>query len=42
MSECKGGAEVGVDWVNGEVLHEDDEHWHPWDNAIYGEKECGR
>lgn len=23
------GAEVGVDWVNGLVLHENDRDWHP-------------
>ncbi|WOF23825.1 hypothetical protein N8K70_03855 [Microbacterium betulae] len=32
------GAEVGVDWANGLVLHESDTEWHPWDPAIYEEK----
>lgn len=30
------GAEVGVDWIGGLVLHENDAEWHPWDEAIYG------
>jgi hypothetical protein len=33
------GAEVGVDWVNGLVIHEGDDDWHPWDEAVYGTKE---
>lgn len=31
------GAEVGVDWANGLVLHENDAAWHYWDDATYGE-----
>lgn len=38
-TEFDHGAEVGVDWANGLVLHENDAEWHPWDNAVYGEKE---
>ena len=34
MAKC--GAEVGVDWVNGLVLHEGDAQWHPWNPAVYG------
>ena len=30
------GAEVGVDWVNGLVIHEGDTDWHPWDETLYG------
>lgn len=30
------GAEVGVDWVSGLVLHEGDADWHPWDETVYG------
>lgn len=26
--ECAGGAEVGVDWINHLVLHENDRDWH--------------
>lgn len=36
---CDHGEEVGVDWVNGLVLHERDSGWHPWNPAIYGDKE---
>lgn len=36
MTECKGGAEVAVDWITGQVLHEHDEDWHEWDSRIYG------
>lgn len=31
------GTEVGVDWVNGLVLHENDTDWHAWDPTIYGD-----
>lgn len=34
----KHGAEVGVDWVNGLVIHENCAQWHEWDSEIYGEK----
>lgn len=37
MSECKGGSEVAVDWIAGQVLHEHDEDFHEWDSRIYGE-----
>lgn len=30
--------EVGVDWENGLVLHEGDAEWHPWDEAVYGDR----
>jgi hypothetical protein len=30
------GQEVGVDWDDGLVLHENDADWHPWDVAVYG------
>lgn len=30
------GAEVGLDWTTGVVLHENDQDWHPWDEAVYG------
>lgn len=26
--ECKGGAQVGFDWVSWLVLHENDNDWH--------------
>lgn len=27
-ADCKGGAEVGIDWINHLVLHENDPDWH--------------
>lgn len=33
MPDCS--EEVGVDWVNGLVLHAGDSEWHPWDGSIY-------
>lgn len=33
------GAEVGVDSVNGLVIHENCAEWHPWDPTIYEESE---
>lgn len=36
---CRGGDEAGVDWVNHEVIHENDDHWHAWDPSIYGGNE---
>lgn len=35
--ECRGGEEVAVDWVAGQVLHENDHQFHDWDPKIYGE-----
>lgn len=32
------GPEVGIDWVNGLILHELDSDWHPWDESIFGER----
>ena len=34
---CLGGEEVAVDWIAGQVLHENDHQFHDWDSAIYGE-----
>lgn len=36
---CRGGDEVGVDWVNGLVLHEHDVKWHRWDPTVYETEE---
>ncbi|MGP5199969.1 hypothetical protein ACTXKN_12510 [Brachybacterium alimentarium] len=37
MAECHGGEEMAVDWIAGQVLHENDTAWHAWDPNIYGE-----
>jgi hypothetical protein len=29
LEQCLGGAEIGVDWINRLVLHENDRDWHP-------------
>lgn len=36
--ECTHGAEVAVDWETGEILHEGDADWHPWDESVFGER----
>lgn len=38
-TECSGGDELAVDWIEGLVLHRYDADWHPWDPTIYGEAE---
>lgn len=42
MAECTHGAEVGVSWDEGLVLHEGDADWHPWDASVYGDHEIRR
>lgn len=39
LTICENSTEVGVDWINGLVIHEGDADWHPWDPAIYEEQE---
>lgn len=35
-NRCKGGEEVGVDWIAGQIIHSEDEAWHAWDTDTYG------
>ena len=37
--ECGGGANMGVDWIAGKVIHEGDAGWRPWDEGIFGKAE---
>lgn len=41
LEQCLGGAEMGVDWINRLILHENDRDWHP-DPAQFEELESAR
>lgn len=37
---CTNDTEVAVDWQAGEILHEGDADWHPWDESVFGPRKA--